>query len=263
MSTEDVLTVLRRREGWSEAVANLRLLAAHSGDDARRTADAYGNVYEGRRGAMVFDVVASRRRKYLKRVVPMVARWEGAVAEPSLLALATTPPAAGDYGLGTAEPLTMQSVARNLLDLASETGLSEDEACRMWARGVDALLHAHTLDPFRYAWNKYRTVKAHPVLKVGTRVCRFGAKTGNGSGCTTVTYVSACIKYTNSGTYCKLAMTKSHTGSKPGDSGGPWYYGNNTYGIHSGSGSRNGKSRNWFDPSRVAVTNNGVSAIYG
>src|SRR5699024_11762210 len=87
MSTTDLLTLLRKREGWSEAVAKLRDLAESSGDDARRAADAYARVYEGRRGAMVFDVVASRQRNYPKRVIPMVARWEDVVPEPTLSAL--------------------------------------------------------------------------------------------------------------------------------------------------------------------------------
>ncbi|WP_146752363.1 MULTISPECIES: S1 family peptidase [unclassified Actinomyces] len=115
---------------------------------------------------------------------------------------------------------------------------------------------------FRYQWGTYRAVKAHPVLKVGTKVCRFGATTGNGTGCTTVVYVSACITYSDEGEYCKLAMTDSHTGSKDGDSGGPWFYGNSAYGIHSGSGTRDGVYRNWFYPSRKAVTADGISPIY-
>ncbi|HLR95839.1 MAG TPA: hypothetical protein VK053_15045 [Jiangellaceae bacterium] len=147
MSTTDLLTLLRKREGWSEAVARLRNLAESSGDDARRAADAYARVYEGRRGAMVFDVVASRRRNYPKRVIPMVAWWEDVVPEPTLSALASTPLDAGDFGLMTAEPSTMRSVAQNLLDFAEETGQSDDEACRQWAEGVEGLQHAHNLDP--------------------------------------------------------------------------------------------------------------------
>lgn len=147
MSTTDLLTLLRKREGWSEAVARLRNLAESNGDDARRAADAYARVYEGRRGAMVFDVVASRRRNYAKRVIPMVARWEDVVSEPTLRAMVSTPPDAGDFGLKTAEPSTMRSVAQNLLAFAEETGQSEDEACRQWAEGVEGLQHAHSLDP--------------------------------------------------------------------------------------------------------------------
>lgn len=121
-----------------------------------------------------------------------------------------------------------------------------------------------TVNPrFRHAWGSYRPVSAHPVLKVGTSVCRFGAVSGNGSGCTTVTYVSSCIAYDNIGTYCKLAMTRGHTGSRGGDSGGPYYYGQNAYGIHSGSGWRDGIRRNYFYPSRIAVSINGLTPIYG
>lgn len=115
---------------------------------------------------------------------------------------------------------------------------------------------------FRYAWGSYREVWGHPVLKVGTKVCRFGAKTGNGTGCTKVKYVSACIDY-SSGKRCKLAMTEGHTGSQGGDSGGPWYYGNNAYGMHSGSGSRDGVARNWFQPSRRALDSMGLTPVYG
>ena len=96
---------------------------------------------------MVFDVVSSRRRNYERRVKEMVRRWNDSVPEPTLHALVTTPPVAADFGLKTEEPTTMHTVARNLLDFAHETGLSEDEACRLWAQKVDQLQHAHTLDP--------------------------------------------------------------------------------------------------------------------
>lgn len=117
---------------------------------------------------------------------------------------------------------------------------------------------------FRYDWGKYRNVGAHPVLKVGTRVCRFGAATGTGSGCDTVKYVSACTKYPNlTYTICDLAMTESTTGSAGGDSGGPWFYGANAYGIHSGTNVRDGYSRNWFTSSRKALAAMGLKAVTG
>ena len=117
---------------------------------------------------------------------------------------------------------------------------------------------------FRYDWGDYRTVAAHPVLKVGTRVCRFGAATGTGTGCDDVKYVSACTKYPNlTYTICDLAMTEGWTGSAAGDSGGPWFYGGNAYGIHSGTNSRDGASRNWFTSSRRALADMGLSAITG
>lgn len=117
---------------------------------------------------------------------------------------------------------------------------------------------------FQYDWGKYRPVWAHPTLKVGTKVCRFGKTTGTGTGCTTVKYVQACIKCDReSFSRCELAMTETHTGSKGGDSGGPWYYGNNGYGVHSGSGPRDGVQRNWFQSSAKAIAAMGLTPIYG
>lgn len=117
---------------------------------------------------------------------------------------------------------------------------------------------------FRYDWGSYRSVSAHPVLKVDTRVCRFGAATGTGSGCTSVKYVSACTTYSNQTvTFCGLAMTHGHTGSSGGDSGGPWYYGNNAYGVHSGSNTRDGANRNWFSSSNKSLGLLGLTGITG
>lgn len=147
MATPEMLTLLRKREGWEGAVAKLKSLAEQKGDDARGAAKVYANVYEGRRGAMVFDVVASRQRKYTTRVLPLVSKWEAAVSAPTLSAMASTPLIAKDYGLTSGEPTTMRTVAANLLELADDAGLSEDEACRLWAEGVDGLQHAYMLDP--------------------------------------------------------------------------------------------------------------------
>lgn len=142
-----MLTILRKREGWVEAVAKLEDLAAQKGDDARRAAKDYANVYEGRRGAMVFDVVASRQRKYNPRVLTLVAQWEASVAKPTLHAMASGTLKAKDFGLREKEPATMQTVAANLLAFADELDVSDDEACRLWAEGADRLQHAHMLDP--------------------------------------------------------------------------------------------------------------------
>jgi len=54
---------------------NLRLLYDEHGGEARARAEAHGQVYAGRRAAMVFDVVASRQRKYTQRVEPMVKKF--------------------------------------------------------------------------------------------------------------------------------------------------------------------------------------------
>lgn len=111
---------------------------------------------------------------------------------------------------------------------------------------------------FRYDWGSYRPVWGHPAPKVGAKVCRFGATSGNGTGCTKIKYVSAC-----KGDVCKMVMTEGDTGRKPGDSGGPWYYGNNAYGIHNGASVRDGKTRNWFTSSRYAMSQTGLTAMIG
>lgn len=147
MATSEMLALLRKREGWTEAVAMLNDLAQQKGEGARGAAKVYANVYEGRRGAMVFDVVASRQRKYKTKVLPLVSRWEAAVSAPTLRAMASSPLEAKDYGLTSGEPTTMRTVAANLLELAEDGGMSDDEACRLWAEGVGGLQHAHNLDP--------------------------------------------------------------------------------------------------------------------
>lgn len=117
---------------------------------------------------------------------------------------------------------------------------------------------------FQYDWGRFRSVSSHPVLKTGTRVCRFGAATGTGTGCDDVKYVSACTKYPNlSYTVCGLAMTEGTTGSSNGDSGGPWFYGTSAYGIHSGTNVRDGVARNWFTGSRSALSSMGLTAVTG
>lgn len=141
------LGVLRERPGWAAAVENLNRLVAVHGVQARASAVQYANVYTGRRGAMVFDVVASRQRKYRERVLPLVARWEENSSAPTLRELASAGVEAGTYGLRRAEPTTMQQVASNLLSYAEQRAVSEDEACLAWANGVDGLEHAHQLDP--------------------------------------------------------------------------------------------------------------------
>ena len=60
---------------WTDGMRNLRLLCDEHGGEARARGEAHGQVYAGRRAAMVFDVVASRQRKYTQRVEPMVKKF--------------------------------------------------------------------------------------------------------------------------------------------------------------------------------------------
>lgn len=54
---------MRLQAGWNEAVGRLRSLREEQ-PERLRLADSYGSKYLGARGAMVFDVVASHRRRY-------------------------------------------------------------------------------------------------------------------------------------------------------------------------------------------------------
>lgn len=142
-----VLTVMRKRTGWPEAVERLRALAASRGDGPQRAAAEYAGVYRGRRGAMVFDVVISRQRKYQSVVLPRVEKWVESVEEPSLASLADSQVNSKEFGLQRTEPVTLQTAATNLLSFCEAEGLSEEDGCRAWADGVGGLEHAPKLDP--------------------------------------------------------------------------------------------------------------------
>ena len=96
---------------------------------------------------MLLDVVTSRQRSYVKRVLPLVAQWEADNDGHSLQWLSTHRLAPQRYGLRPGEPDTITGVARNLVALAGDLGLSEDQACRRWADEVAGLEHAPQLDP--------------------------------------------------------------------------------------------------------------------
>ena len=142
-----LLTVMRQRSGWPEAVKRLRGLAASRGNGPHKAAEEYAHVYRDRRGAMVFDVVVSRQRKYQSVVLPRVEKWVRTVEEPSLARLAHSEIDPKQFGLQRTEPLTLQTVATNLLSFCQAEGLSEDDGCRAWAFGVHGLEHAPKLDP--------------------------------------------------------------------------------------------------------------------
>lgn len=172
--------------------------------------------------------------------------------------------AGGKAGLTTAEHCTNKivdgkSVNRPLTVDGGKKLINPPYAKMSRSHGDAAYLRSNnvTVNPrFRYDWGSYRNVWAHPVLGEGTKVCRFGRTTGTGSGCTKVKYVSACYSV-----YCGLATTTAWTRDDGGDSGGPWYHGNNAYGIHSGSGTRDGVRVNYFTNSRKALQKMALTAM--
>lgn len=143
----DLLDLLRERDGWSTAIERLRALHAARGAQAKERAAQCGRVYLGRRAAMVFDVVASRQRRYEQRVVPLVERFAQLPAAGSLKALASHGPGPG-FGLRSGEADTMQGVAAGLVRFAERHGLDHEEAVRTWAESTEIVVEAPGLDPY-------------------------------------------------------------------------------------------------------------------
>jgi hypothetical protein len=84
---------------------------------------------------MVFDVVASRQRRYENRVLPMVEAFARTPSATSLRTLAEQGPGI-DHGLRSGEDTTMQAVASGLVRFATEGNLDDDDATRAWAESA-------------------------------------------------------------------------------------------------------------------------------
>lgn len=82
----------------------------------------------------------------------------------------------------------------------------------------------------------------------GQRICNYGRTTQ--AKCDVVLKPRGrCVKYRGLPRYCNLAAT-ARAKTKAGDSGGPWYWGNDAYGILSGETRIGGRKRDVF--SRVS-----------
>ncbi|WP_402372978.1 S1 family peptidase [Isoptericola rhizosphaerae] len=99
---------------------------------------------------------------------------------------------------------------------------------------------------FYVADTTLRNVDVSSNPPVGTRVCRYGRT--NDATCDRVALLNQCR-----GNYCGLAMVYERRAA-PGDSGGPWYYGNVAYGVHSGYITIDSQRRDVFTPLQKAVT---------
>jgi hypothetical protein len=87
-------------------------------------------------------------------------------------------------------------------------------------------------DNFYYDYNSTRDVIAWSNPVDGQTLCRFGHKTG--ATCSAVNDLSVCKTDGDGNELCRLVrMNEDEAG--PGDSGGPWYYGQVAYGYHQGS----------------------------
>lgn len=138
---------VRMLRQWPSAVAALGELLSQHGDEAREEAASFADTYRERRAAMVFDVVASRQRRYESRVVPMVTAFEATQQAGSLGYLAQHGPGGG-FGLRAGEGETMRQTAAGLVSYCESHGLDEEAGVRQWAQGTAAFAHAPKLDPY-------------------------------------------------------------------------------------------------------------------
>jgi len=95
-------------------------------------------------------------------------------------------------------------------------------------------------DDFYYDFGVRRDVAAQGNPVVGQTLCRFGHTTG--ARCDQVRANGSCR-----GTICRLTLMQNRYADS-GDSGGPWYYGNSAYGIHSGYVLASFQYRDQFTP---------------
>lgn len=95
---------------------------------------------------------------------------------------------------------------------------------------------------FYYDYGKTRMVRGSGTPEVGQRVCNYGRATGY--KCTTVYRNNVCRE---AGAYCGLTAASREV-TYFGDSGGPWFFGTNAYGVHSARTSINGAVRSLFTP---------------
>jgi hypothetical protein len=147
MDISPLLTQMRTRPWWETAISSLRQLVDERYGAVETRIERYAAVYDQRRAAMVFDVVASRRRNYERRVRRLVGEFEQRPAAASLAALAETGPGKG-LSLGPREEITIQRVAAALHRYCTEHSLSDDQGVKRWALDAEPLRLAPRLDPY-------------------------------------------------------------------------------------------------------------------
>lgn len=133
-------------------MAQLRDLDKERGATAASQAAGYCDVYAAERAAMVFDVVASRRRDYERRVLPSVTEFRARWAALSLAEFAAGAAEYRGLGIPARDWATMIGVAAQLEAYkAGDARLvaeSDDEVVRSWAVATEPIRLAPRLDPF-------------------------------------------------------------------------------------------------------------------
>lgn len=132
---------------WTSAMTQLRQHWETDGKQAEADALDYARRYQAKRAAMVFDVVASRQRKYTQVVQPKAERFAATRQAESLKTLAAEGPGDG-YGLRTGEAETMRQVAAGLHAYCDKYGYDDDSGCKEWADNAAPFEHATKLEPY-------------------------------------------------------------------------------------------------------------------
>lgn len=156
--------------GYLSAVEQLRqTLTSHP--QLKIKAANLGVQYQGRRGLMVVDVVASRQRRYeayvLSKLLPL---YESQATDMSLQSLAESSP---DWlPLREREAATMSEVAKQILSFGSAQQIkTEDEMCLAWATNSQAIAQMREVFGIGPALLEYlRMLCGADSLKVDIRV---------------------------------------------------------------------------------------------
>jgi len=122
----------------------------HKSDVDKRVLDFQLSLknYQDKRGAMIIDVVCSRRRNYEKRVIPMVNKWIEAVKNPSLKTLSIEGAEFAELGLMANENGTLKNVAKGLLRFGEENEIeNENEICFKWGKESEKYVFNYFLEP--------------------------------------------------------------------------------------------------------------------
>ena len=118
--------------GLEKAIASIEEVLINN-PEIKVAANQLPKLYEGKRGLMVVDVVASRQRKYDEYVVPkLLPTYISKAKDLSLNSLAKNAPTW--MKLRTGEALVMKQVAQKITEYSRISKFSnEDELCKAWA----------------------------------------------------------------------------------------------------------------------------------
>ena len=145
-----LLALMRLQPGWELAAEQLRVLL-NERTGRSEGVDGYAAVYAHARAAMVFDVVASHRRRYREVVVPAVRRFREQWPDLTLRQLADGDADSG-LGLPPERWSTIKGVATGFehyrADRPELVSLSDDALVADWAMSVEPVRLTPRLDPY-------------------------------------------------------------------------------------------------------------------